>query len=45
MKPCHAHGRRLCKWCIVTTLSFPVEHAIWEKLPLFRTVTAILGLG
>jgi hypothetical protein len=44
MNLCAKHGRRVCVWCVVTTLSFPVEHAVWEKMPLFRTVTVALGL-
>jgi hypothetical protein len=41
---CKHQGRRLCIWCIVTTASFPIEHFVWEKLPLFRQATVILGL-
>lgn len=44
MKSCSKHGRRACTWCVVTTLSFPLEHAIWERMPVFRTVAALLGL-
>lgn len=41
---CKNHSRRLCVWCFVTTVSFPVEHVMWERLPLLRSVTRMLGL-
>lgn len=41
---CKSHGKRVCIWCLVTTLSFPVEHFMWEKAPLLKTITAMLGL-
>jgi hypothetical protein len=44
MKSCRNHGRRACLWCAGTTLAFPLEHAIWEKMPLFRHAATILGL-
>lgn len=44
MRRCQRHGRRACTWCVVTTLSFPVEHAMWERVPLLRTVALALGL-
>jgi hypothetical protein len=44
MRRCTHHGRRVCLWCIATTFSFPIEHFIWERAPLFRGVTALLGL-
>jgi len=44
MHKCHKHGRKICTWCILTTISFPLEHFAWEKLPLLRNVTVLLGL-
>lgn len=41
---CARHGRRICVWCVATTLSFPVEHLAWERLPVLRVVTRMLGL-
>jgi len=26
------------------TIGFPIEHFIWEKLPVFRDITHFLGL-
>lgn len=36
--------RGFCLRCIVFTLGFPVEHLIWEKMPVFRTVSQMIGL-
>jgi hypothetical protein len=36
--------RTLCIRCLLFTAGFPVEHYIWERAPLFRTVTHALGL-
>jgi hypothetical protein len=44
MKRCHNHGRRFCLWCIGATLAFPIEHFIWERLPVFRAVSHAMGL-
>lgn len=44
MKRCTPHSRRFCWFCFVTTISFPVEHFIWERLPGFMWVTSALGL-
>lgn len=41
---CATSCRRLCIWGVLTSVSFPVEHFVWEKAPLFRAVTAYLGL-
>ncbi len=44
MRRCATHGRRVCWWCMLQTLAFPVEHLAWEKLPVLRLVTHALGL-
>lgn len=44
MHRCKTHGRRVCIWCVATTASFPLEHFIWERAPVLRGVTALLGL-
>lgn len=44
MRHCANHGRRLCVWCLVQTLAFPVEHLAWEKAPMLSSVTHLLGL-
>ena len=44
MSRCKNHSKRVCVWCITTTMSFPLEHLIWEKAPVLRSVTALLGL-
>jgi hypothetical protein len=41
---CHSHGRRVCAWCAGTTLAFPIEHAIWERVPFMRALAGIVGL-
>lgn len=41
---CKAHGRRVCIRCIVFTAGFPFEHFVWERLPVFRSITHALGL-
>lgn len=42
----HTHKcRRLCVWCFIQTLGFPLEHLLWERAPGFAWVTAhILGV-
>jgi hypothetical protein len=32
------------KFIVGITVSFPIEHVIWEKLPVFRDISAWLGL-
>ncbi len=48
MRPCAEHGKRLCRKCwkqaLGITLGFPVEHLLWERVPVFRAVTHFLGL-
>lgn len=44
MKRCAKHGHRLCVWCFVQTAAFPLEHFVWVKLPLFKAVTAWMGV-
>lgn len=44
MGKCVTHGKRWCKACILATLAFPVEHALWTHAPVFRTVTQLIGL-
>jgi len=41
---CKEHGKRWCWSCFAFTAGFPIEHFIWEKLPVFRSITAYLGL-
>jgi hypothetical protein len=43
-KRCKTHSRTLCTRCVWITLSFPIEHLIWERAPMFASVTHILGL-
>lgn len=41
----HAHKcRRLCVWCLLQTVGFPIEHLMWEKAPLLSSLTHVLGL-
>ena len=44
MNKVHTHSRKFCLRCMLFTLSFPVEHFIWEKLPVFRTISLMIGL-
>jgi hypothetical protein len=44
VKQCKTHSRRFCWFCIGTTLGFPIEHLIWERAPLFATLSHALGL-
>ena len=41
---CAAHGRNWCYRCVLITVTFPIEHLIWEKAPYLRMVTVWLGL-
>lgn len=41
---CQEHGKRLCWFGFGTTFGFPLEHLLWEKAPVFSTVTHLLGL-
>ena len=41
---CANHGRRVCVWCIVQSIAFPVEHLMWEKAPILSALTHALGL-
>lgn len=45
LRKCKTHGHKICLWCALQSVAFPIEHFIWEKLPLFRNVTALLGLA
>lgn len=40
----HGRARRLCVWCVLQSLAFPVEHFVWEKAPGLRAITVLLGL-
>lgn len=44
MKGCKAHGKRVCVSCVLFTCSFPVEHVIWERVPVFMSITKLLGV-
>lgn len=44
MHRCVHGGRRVCVWCFMQSLAFPIEHVMWERLPLLRSVTAWLGV-
>lgn len=41
---CKAHGKTFCFRCLLVTIGFPIEHFIWEKAPILRNVTVMLGL-
>jgi len=41
---CRKHHQRFCLWCIGTTLSFPLEHVIWMRVPLMRSVAHLVGV-
>jgi hypothetical protein len=30
--------------CVGITLSFPLEHVVWEKAPLLSSLTHLMGL-
>lgn len=36
--------RKVCLRCALFTIGFPVEHLMWEKLPVLRQLTVLLGL-
>jgi hypothetical protein len=36
--------RRICVWCIANSVAFPLEHAIWEKVPVLNLVPQLLGI-
>jgi hypothetical protein len=40
----HGSVALLCTWCMKQSLIFPVEHLLWERAPLFRTLTHLIGL-
>lgn len=44
MRRCTHASKRFCGRCMLVTIGFPIEHFVWEKLPMFRNVTALLGL-
>lgn len=42
---CEKHGKAVCWFCIGNTVGFPLEHIIWERLPVFSWITYhVLGL-
>lgn len=41
---CAKHGHRVCVWCVLNTVGFPMEHLLWEKAPGFVSITHLLGL-
>jgi hypothetical protein len=41
---CKLHGKKWCWRCVGITLGFPVEHLLWEKVPVFSAITQALGL-
>ena len=44
LRKCRKHGHTLCVACVLQTIAFPVEHLVWMKLPLFRSVFTLLGV-
>lgn len=37
--------RRVCVWCVMQSLAFPIEHVIWERLPGLSFITThVLGV-
>jgi hypothetical protein len=41
---CKTHGRKWCVRCVGITLGFPIEHLLWERVPVFSTLAHLLGL-
>ena len=41
---CKTHAQRVCWRCVLFTAGFPVEHLLWEKVPIFAAITHALGL-
>ncbi len=41
---CRKHSRVFCWWCASQSLTFPLEHLLWERAPLFSSITRLLGL-
>jgi hypothetical protein len=40
--PKHKHTkkcRRFCVWCFLSTVTFPLEHELWEKVPYISWFT------
>lgn len=44
MYKCKKHGSRFCMLCLWATVSFPLEHFLWEKAPILSGITKALGL-
>lgn len=45
VRRCKTHGKRICIFCVVQSLAFPVEHLAWERAPGLAWVTVhILGI-
>lgn len=44
MGRCKQHGLRWCNRCFWITVSFPLEHVVWERLPVFSAITRLLGV-
>lgn len=40
----HNHTKRLCLWCLAQTMGFPIEHFMWERLPVLSAISRGLGL-
>jgi hypothetical protein len=44
MKHRHVHIKGWCIRCWWFTVSFPIEHYLWEKAPVFAHITKAIGL-
>jgi len=41
---CKEHSKKWCFRCLIITAGFPLEHFLWEKAPILKSVTKFLGL-
>lgn len=41
---CKAHGKRICSTCFWTMVFWPVEHFLWEKAPVLRSISHLMGI-
>lgn len=36
----HSAPGKVCAWCFLQSIAFPVEHFVWERLPGLSWITA-----
>ena len=44
IRRCTHGSRRICAWCFMQSLAFPIEHVLWERAPILSAITRALGV-